>query len=146
MTHTESAKTAKTAQEAKTMAHMNEIDKKSAEYLRDRDRQKVKGIFRFYEVPGGSMSFVFKKHKGDQIERYDMIDGEVYEVPLAVAKHLNSSVWYPIHAFLEDENGKPTQRVGQRVQRCGFQSLEFINDIDLVEPNQKKSIITVTGL
>ena len=123
-----------------------EETKKSNNYLRDRDRQKVKGIFRFYEVPGGSMSFVYRKYKGDQIERYDMIDGMVYEVPLGVARHLNNNVWYPIHGFLTDENGSPKQHIAQRVSRCGFQSLEFINEDGFNSNGPNKGIISVTSI
>jgi hypothetical protein len=46
-------------------------------YQRDKDREQVKGIFRFHEVPGGSMSFVYKAYKEDQVERYDLFDGEI---------------------------------------------------------------------
>jgi len=102
-------------------------------YMRDKDREMVKGVFRFHEVPGGSMNFVFRKYKEDQVERYDMVDGQIYTIPLGVAKHLNKNVSYPIHAFLEQENG-PTIKVGKTVRRCSFQSLEFI-DIDDLSPD-----------
>ena len=103
--------------------------KNNLKQQRDKDRENVKGIFRFYEVPGGSMSFVFKKYKEDPTERFDLIDGQVYTLPLGVAKHLNKNGWYPIHSYQMDEEGKHTMKVGQKVRRFGFQSLEFI-DID----------------
>lgn len=100
-------------------------------YQRDKDREKVRGIFRFHEVPGGSMSFMFKAYKEDQLERYDMVDGEVYTIPLGVAKHLNNDCWYPVHAYTTDENGRPSMKIGQKVKRCSFQSLEFVDIEDL---------------
>lgn len=100
-------------------------------YQRDKDREKVRGIFRFHEVPGGSMSFMFKAYKEDQLERYDMLDGEVYSIPLGVAKHLNNDCWYPVHAYTTDENGRPSMKIGQKVKRCSFQSLEFVDIEDL---------------
>lgn len=115
--------------------------KGSLKYQRDKDREKVKGIFRFFEVPGGQLSFVFKKYKWDPIERYDMQDGEVYEVPLGVAKHLNQNGWYPIHHYALDESGKPQSRIGQKKRRFGFQSLEFVDIADFGDP--AKEIITV---
>ncbi len=136
----------KTPQAAPVLDQKQLDAKKSYEYIRDRDRQKVKGIFSFYEVPGGSMSFVYRKYKGDQIERYDMVDGMVYEVPLCVAKHLNNDVWYPIHGFLQDENGMPKQHIAQRVSRCGFQSLEFINEDGFNSSGPTRSVISVTSM
>ncbi len=100
---------------------------KDLTYMRDRDKQLVKGIFKFYEVPGGTMSFVYKKYKGDEIQKYTMVDGQVYSIPLGVAKHLNNDCWHPVHSYATDENGKPLQRISQKVNRCGFQSLEFMD-------------------
>ena len=117
----------------KNPAPAPENSKTNLRYQRDKDREKVKGIFRFYEVPGGSMSFCFRAYKEDQVERYDMIDGQVYTVPLGVARHLNKNGWYPVHGYATDENGKPSMKIGQKVRRFGFQSLEFV-DIDDITP------------
>ena len=105
--------------------------KSQATIDRDKDREMVRGIFRFHEVPGGGMSFVYKGHKGDEVGRYDMIDGEVYTIPLGVAKHLNKNLWYPQHAYAMDENNKPVMKISQKVRRCSFQSLEFVDTADL---------------
>jgi len=115
----------------------------NARYQRDKDREKVRGIFRYYEVPGGTVSFCFKAYKEDQVERYDLVDGEIYTLPLGVAKHLNKNTAYPIHAYATDESGRPVQRIGQKVHRCGFQSLEFV-DVD--ELGQTKEIVTVENI
>ena len=68
--------------------------KQNLRYQRDKHKETVKGIFRFYEVPGGSLSFVFKEFKEDPVQRFDMVDGQVYTVPLGVAKHLNKNGSY----------------------------------------------------
>lgn len=115
------------------------ISKKELEYKRDKYREKVRGIFRFHEVPGGSMAFVYREFPGDPVEKYEMIDGEVYTVPLGVAKHLNNNCWYPIHAYSQDEEGKPSVKIGQKVKRCSFQSLDFVD----LEASPEKKIITV---
>jgi hypothetical protein len=107
------------------------VNPKSLKYQRDKDREMVRGIFKFYEVPGGSMSFNYRAYKEDPVERFDMVDGQIYTVPLGVAKHLNKNCWYPIHAHMTDQNGVPVARVGQRVRRVGFQSLEFVDVDDL---------------
>lgn len=111
--------------------------------MRDKDRQMVKGIFKYYEVPGGSVGFCFKKYKEDPIETFDLVDGQVYTIPLGVAKHLNSNTWYPIHGHTVDENGVPLQSIKQKVNRMAFQSLEFM---DVEDFGTAKQIITVENL
>ncbi len=110
-----------------------EVKKPNLQYMRDKDREMVKGIFRFHEVPGGTMSFCFKAYKQDPVENFTLVDGEVYTLPLGVAKHLNKNCSYPVHAHATDESGRPSVKIGQRVRRVSFQSLEFI-DIDDISP------------
>ena len=100
-------------------------------YLRDKDAQMVRGKFIFHEVPGGVMSFSFRKWKEDNVENYTLTDGEITTLPLGVAKHLNQNCKYPIHSYAKDESGAPSQKVNQWVRRCSFQSLEFVEDEDL---------------
>jgi len=116
---------------------------KKLKMMRDKDRQMVKGVFKYYEVPGGAVGFCFKKYKEDPIETFDLVDGQVYTIPLGVAKHLNSNTWYPIHSYTTDENGKPLQSVSQKVNRMAFQSLEFM---DIEDFSGAKQIITVENL
>jgi len=119
---------------------------KNLRYQRDKDREKVRGIFKFYEVPGGGMSFVYRAYKEDQVERFDLIDGEIYTLPLGVAKHLNKNGWYPEYEFIKGESGTQgayapsmgssapsIMRVGKKVRRFGFQSLEFVDLEDLTQ-------------
>lgn len=120
-------------------------------YMRDKDREQVKGIFRFYEVPGGSLSFNFRKYKEDPVEQFDFIDGMTYSVPLGVAKHLNTSGWYPVHAYTMGENNTPHMMIGKKVRRYGFQSLEFVDIEDLTEVGSpeiagESPIISVSSL
>jgi len=104
--------------------------KKNLRFERERDSKLVKGIFRFHEVPGSTMKFVFSKYKGEQPKRYSLNDGEVYSLPLAVAKHLNKNCSYPVHSHAVDAEGKAIYKVGERKRRCSFQSLEFIDPED----------------
>lgn len=108
---------------------------------RDKDREKVKGIFKFYEVPGGELSFCLRLHKGDEVEKYTFNDGKIYTVPLGVAKHLNKSGVYPVHAYAQDEGGQVSMKVGKKVRRYGFQSLEFV-DVEEFD-HEPSPIITV---
>ena len=113
-------------------------------YMRDKDRELVKGIFRFFEVPGGSMSFVFKSYKEDPVETFNLFDGETYTIPLGVARHLNKNGWYPLHQHAVDELGKPLMKIGSKVRRFGFQSLEFMDIEDLAIGD--KQIVTVESI
>lgn len=105
--------------------------KPNLKYMRDKDREKVRGIFRFHEVPGGSMSFVFKAYKEDPVERFDMVDGQIYTVPLGVARHLNKNLWYPQYDYIKGEETHDIMKVTKKVRRCSFQSLEFVDTDDL---------------
>jgi len=42
--------------------------KPSLKYQRDKDREMVRGIFRFHEVPGGLMSCVCKAYREAPVE------------------------------------------------------------------------------
>jgi hypothetical protein len=123
-----------------TMAQKKENLARNLPAMREKDRQMVKGIFRFHEVPGGVLSFVFKKYKEDQVEKFSLVDGEIYTIPLGVAKHLNNDCWYPVHQYSSDEVGMVSMKVGQKVRRCSFQSLEFMDDAEL---NDGPSLMTV---
>lgn len=116
-------------------------EKPNYKYLSDKAKEMVRGIFKFYEVPGGSMSFSFREFKGDEIQRYDFTDGEVYSIPLGVARHLNKNGWYPEYGFVQGEAGMKggfspdgkRMQISKKVHRYGFQSLEFV-DIDDLSP------------
>lgn len=122
-----------------------ESPKPNVQYMREKDREPVRGKFIFHEVPGGIMSFNFKAYKGDEVERFDLLDGEVYTIPLGVAKHLNKNCWYPVHSYTMDEKGAPLQKIGHKVRRCSFQSLEFV-DVEDVPAGIAPSIVTVENV
>jgi hypothetical protein len=134
-------------------------DKKTAPNLkhkREKHREMVKGIFKFYEVPGGAMSFSFREFKEDQTQRYDLIDGEIYSLPLGVAKHLNNNGSYPVYDFVAGDNsimvgvpaqgfsGGQVQRITRKVRRFGFQSLEFVDIEDMT--HSPSAVVTVESM
>lgn len=104
--------------------------KANLEFQRKKDREPIRAKFIFHEVPGGQMEFPFKKYKGDPLETFKMKDGEVYTIPLGVYKHLNTNCWYPSYSFKNDEAGRPTVSVTEKIRRCSMQSMEFL-DIDV---------------
>lgn len=109
------------------MAQAKPAEKKKAniKYLRDKDRELVKGIFVNHEKSGAPLKFVYYGYEGDPIEKYTLEDGHVYSLPLGVARHINTNTSYPVHAYTTDENGKPVSKIGKKIRRFSFQSLEF---------------------
>jgi len=117
----------------------------------DEETVLVKGRFKMYESPGASVKIIVKKYPGiPQFEKL-MYDGEMYEIPLYVARHLNGiditagavggkigTCSYAIHGFQTPEKGGvmpchlneagvpiPVVGVAKRVRRYGFESLQF---------------------
>jgi hypothetical protein len=114
----------------------------------------VKGRFRCYETPGSTQRIQQRKYK--EVPMFDkyMTDGQVYEVPLWVARWLNgidvtahslngkiNSCSYPVHGFKmgNPNDFRPSQEIAgnegpmlvpmdnivKRERRYGFESLEF---------------------
>lgn len=98
---------------------------KSISKEKENDHKIVRGIFRCYEPRGGSFKFSFKKYKEGKIKTRTLVDGQTYDIPLMVAKHLNQNCWYPRHSYVVDSEGNPTLDTGKKVKRCSFESLEF---------------------
>lgn len=78
----------------------------------EEERKKVKGRFRCFESPGSRQRIMVKKYKELPLFDMWMTDGEVYEIPLFVARHLNGvdvtaggidgklgTCSYPVHGF-----------------------------------------------
>ena len=100
----------------------------------DRDHKMVRGQFTYPEVPGGTIRFSFLKYKEDEVKHYEFYDGEVKEIPLMVAEHINQK-YYPVHEHLLDENGKRSVTIGRKVYRASFRSLDFITEDIEARPN-----------
>jgi hypothetical protein len=118
------------------------------EMNRKRDRELVKGVFKYHEQKGGTISFMVKLHKGDKIERYTLTDDCVYTIPRGVAKHLNTNTSYPVY-----ENTRETKMnsfgevaplagliVKKKLYRTGFYPLDFV---DVGESEQQANLVTV---
>jgi hypothetical protein len=116
------------------------------EAMRLKAREKVSGIFRFYEVPGGSLRFSFLQFKGDKVENYHLIDGQTYTIPLGVAVHLNNNGWYPSYDYVKIEQplraGQIPEesiaaRISKKIHRYGFQSLQFMDIEGMQTPSSE---------
>lgn len=101
------------------------LTSKMKEAMRKKDNRMVEGIFRCFETRGGSVTFSFKKHAGDEVVQYTMVDGETYTIPIMVAKHLTHNCCYSQHAYELDANGNSIIGSGKKIHRYSFESLEF---------------------
>lgn len=118
---------------------------KDLKYARDKDREMVRGIFRFFEVPGGNMSFSFRKYREDEVETFSLNDGDIYTIPRGVAHHLSNNCWYPEHAYKMDDHGRPSMQVTKKKRRCSFEPLDFM-DADDINDLTPSNLETVTLL
>lgn len=117
----------------------------------EEERKLVKGRFKNYETPGGNLPLTCLKYPGEPLFSENFVDGEIYTVPLWIARHLNGtdvtakaidgkigSCSYVVHGF-KWADGKPAPQsilgpqgvpipntqTTKRKQRFGFESLEF---------------------
>ena len=64
----------------------NKTTKKPAnlKYQRDKDREIVRGIFRYYEVPGGNLAFMYRAYKEDPLKNMISSTGKYIPCHLAL--------------------------------------------------------------
>jgi len=116
----------------KTMADMGVVHREQTQENELRrmwreERQMVKGVFRMHEPPGGNCKLSYRKYKWDPVQTYFLEDGREYEIPLGLARHLNSKCAYPVHQHILGPDGQPAvDRQGKKVRRMSFESLEFM--------------------
>lgn len=81
-----------------TKKHRSDEEKKKASELiekhRKEDNKLVKGVFKNLEAPNGDLTFAYRAYKGDPCRVYHFIDGQEYEIPIGVAKHINRQCKY----------------------------------------------------
>lgn len=117
--------TIKTASQMPLGRSPGDVQKELAAFTPEKDRL-VKGMFKNVERPGDSQFIDVKFYKGQKPFRHDFKDGEVLEIPLSVAIHLNHACCYPIGAHLQDVDGKKFQGVGKWVYRYEFKPVDFL--------------------
>lgn len=138
-----------------TAPSKKELGKEKLDQLIKEETRLVKGRFVNKETPGGSLRVQIRKYPN--IPPFDkvMMDGESYEVPLYVARHLNgldasakgcggkiNTCSWPTHGFKWDPDkpmpsstegmgGIPVPIIGVQKwnRRFGFESLEFDTSI-----------------
>lgn len=132
-----------------------EVVKDKLKKFIEEETRLVKGIFQFFECPGGSIKIQVRKYPGVPMFEKEMMDGCEYEIPLYVARHLNGidvtaaalngrvgTCSYPVHGFKMSDMADlkpsalgmapghsgipvPIVTIAKRIKRFGFQSMEF---------------------
>lgn len=109
---------------------LTELKKKEAKEKLDKQHKEesrlVTGVFKNLECPGGGLEFPFRKFPQDPIRIYTFEDGKSYEVPLAVAKHINKTCNEKRHKYIIDKDGNKTVDVLPNRQRYQFLSVDFM--------------------
>lgn len=58
--------------------------------LRKEGEKMIKGMFEFVDAQGGWLNFSFRYFPGDSIKTIKIVHGEICDVPMILAKHLNN--------------------------------------------------------
>lgn len=122
--------------------------RKKIEKMRERDNELVTGIFKNLENPGATIEFTFKLYAGDDYVHYELKDGERYQIPRGVAKHIANNCYIKQYKQLGNQFGgnftnganiqmgthdgslrnAPTWQIETKKHRFAFQSLEYMDD------------------
>lgn len=77
----------KKVKNTKSKAEVEEMIKK----LKKEDEKLVKGQFEFVEAEGGFFEFSYRMYPGTPIQTFQLIHGEICEIPMGIVKHLNGT-------------------------------------------------------
>lgn len=101
----------------KRMIHPDMLDP----IKRAHDSELVTGVFKYYELQGGTFEFWDRlPYVGEKMRRFKLKDGETAQIPRHTADKLRNGGKYPIHTDMYDASGKRTTRVGDWIDRFDF--------------------------
>lgn len=86
-----------------------------------KDQEVRSAIFRYHEQPGGTLKFAYRRYKDEKTTDYELTDGQKYQLPYGVIRHVNEDCAYPEHNYIMDVNGNPIVS-----KRKGYQRMELI--------------------
>ena len=97
-------------------------EKLNKEY--EEDSRLVTGIFKNLEAPGGTLEFAYRKYPQDPTRLYKFEDGKEYEVPICVAKHINTDCVIQHHKYLINLDG---DRIVEKDKKNSVQRYQFLS-------------------
>ena len=102
---------------------------KSAERIKklQKDGEKlVKGIFEFIDAQGGWLDFSYRFYPGEPVRTVKITHGEMIDVPLDLAKHLNN-VYKKVRCMPENLDGsRKTSEVITKISRTRFIPMDMV--------------------
>lgn len=100
---------------------------KSAERIKklQKDGEKlVKGIFEFIDAQGGWLDFSYRFYPGEAVRTVKITHGEIVDVPLDLAKHLNN-VYKKVRTMREHaDQGKD---IVTKISRTRFIPMDMVS-------------------
>lgn len=73
---------------------------------KDLDQKLVRGTFKFFERPNGTLRFSYRRYRGEKITTYILKDGSTYELPWGVVRAMEESSHYQTHNIeIANQNG-----------------------------------------
>lgn len=83
------------------------------------DSKLVKGIFEYVDAKGGYLSFNHRLYPDELIIKYTLVDGETYDLPIGVVKHINNTKKKVTMLGPLDAAGHPTYKI-QKTSKIKF--------------------------
>lgn len=79
---------------SKTKCILTDVERSKAKDKMDKMRKEgekmIKGMFEFVDAQGGWLDFSYRFFPGEPIRTIKITHGEVIDIPMALAKHLNN--------------------------------------------------------
>jgi hypothetical protein len=102
--------------------------------MRKEGEKMVKGMFEFADAQGGWLDFSYRFFKGDPIRTIKINHGEICDVPVMLAKHLNNC-YKKVRMMPKelDESGRPIGKAPiTKTSRTRFIPMDML-DPELIE-------------
>ena len=120
---------------AKTICTLTTEQKaKAAEKIKklQKDGEKlIRGMFEFVDAQGGWLDFSYRFYPGEPVRTVKITHGEIVDVPMDLAKHLNN-IYKKIRVMRE--NTDQGRDVVTRTSRTRFTPMDLLNeDLDRVK-------------
>jgi regulatory protein YycH of two-component signal transduction system YycFG len=98
------------------------------EKMRKDGEKMVKGMFEFVEAQGGWLDFSYRFFPGEPIRSVKINHGEIVDVPMILAKHLNN-VYKKVRKLAD--NADANSPTVTKMSRCRFIPFEMLTE-DLI--------------
>lgn len=112
----------------KKFSPASESERAKCKALMEKKRKEgdkmVKGMFEFVDAQGGWIHFSYRFWPGESLKTVKITHGEVIDIPMELAKHLNN-VYKKVH-LNQVEFGKP--RTVQKTSRTRFTPMDMLSD------------------